>query len=166
MTAQSTATQAELNARADVSAELLQEHLNVFSTLFRDSGSEDERKAAKYIADKLTEELKDAHPYVIAGYSADETHARNQTLTGQYAAVGVYSADRLLRKGINAAAVAAGRGAEVPDRVEVRVVMHESNRDAALPKAAVKEEEAEPIGPNSAPENAKAKTKATIELKD
>lgn len=120
------------------------------------------------IADKLTEELKDAHPYVIAGYSADETHARNQTLTGQYAAVGVYSADRLLRKGINAAAavVAAGRGAEVPDRVEVRVVMHESNRDAALPKAAVKEEEAEPIGPNSAPENAKAKTKATIELKD
>lgn len=63
MTAQSTATQAELNARADVSAELLQEHLNVFSTLFRDSGSEDERKAAQYIADKLTEYGVQTHTY-------------------------------------------------------------------------------------------------------
>lgn len=35
--------------RAAVSAERLQEHLVVFSTLFRDSGSQDERKAAAYI---------------------------------------------------------------------------------------------------------------------
>jgi hypothetical protein len=45
----------EKTVLADISAERLQEHLNVFSTLFRDSGSEDEWKAARYIAEKLTE---------------------------------------------------------------------------------------------------------------
>lgn len=38
-----------------VSAERLWEHLEVFSTLFRDSGSDDEWKAARYIAERLTE---------------------------------------------------------------------------------------------------------------
>jgi len=61
MSATLSATSAELNARADVSAERLQEHLNVFSTLFRDSGTEDERKAAAYIADKLTEYGVETH---------------------------------------------------------------------------------------------------------
>ncbi|MEX2314516.1 MAG: M28 family peptidase, partial [Thermomicrobiales bacterium] len=41
--------------RAAVSAERLQEHLNQFSTLFRDSGTEDERRAAEYIWDRMTE---------------------------------------------------------------------------------------------------------------
>ncbi|HEX5163931.1 MAG TPA: M28 family peptidase [Thermomicrobiales bacterium] len=41
--------------RSAVSAERLQEHLNAFSTLFRDSGSEDEWKAARYIRDRMTE---------------------------------------------------------------------------------------------------------------
>jgi hypothetical protein len=41
--------------RTAVSAERLQEHLNVFSTLFRDSGTEDERRAAEYIRDRMTE---------------------------------------------------------------------------------------------------------------
>ncbi|MCO5226207.1 MAG: M28 family peptidase [Thermomicrobiales bacterium] len=36
-----------------VSEELLQEHLNVFSTLFRDSGSEDEWKTARYVLAQL-----------------------------------------------------------------------------------------------------------------
>lgn len=36
-----------------VSAERLQAHLNHFSTLFRDSGSEDERKAAEYIVETV-----------------------------------------------------------------------------------------------------------------
>ena len=63
MTVQTTATPAELQARADVSAERLQEHLNHFSTLFRDSGSEDERKAAAYIAEKLTEYGVQTHTY-------------------------------------------------------------------------------------------------------
>ncbi len=40
---------------AEISAEQLQEHLEVFSTLFRDSGSEDEWKAARYIAGKMAE---------------------------------------------------------------------------------------------------------------
>jgi hypothetical protein len=55
MTTTSTATAAEQSILAEISAERLQEHLNVFSTLFRDSGSEDEWKAAKYIADKMRE---------------------------------------------------------------------------------------------------------------
>jgi N-acetylated-alpha-linked acidic dipeptidase len=38
-----------------VSPKKLWEHLEVFSTLFRDSGSEDEWTAARYIADRLTE---------------------------------------------------------------------------------------------------------------
>ena len=41
--------------RAAVSAERLQEHLDRFSTLFRDSGTEDERRAAEYIRDRMTE---------------------------------------------------------------------------------------------------------------
>ena len=40
---------------ADISAERLQEHLVAFSALFRDSGSEDEWKAARYIAAKMAE---------------------------------------------------------------------------------------------------------------
>ena len=43
----------EQRARGMVSAEELQLHLNKFSTLFRDTGSEDERKAAQYIVDTL-----------------------------------------------------------------------------------------------------------------
>ena len=36
-----------------ISAERLQKHLEVFSTLFRDSGSEDERKAARYVVETV-----------------------------------------------------------------------------------------------------------------
>lgn len=36
-----------------VSPERLQQHLEVFSTLFRDSGSEDERKAARYVVETV-----------------------------------------------------------------------------------------------------------------
>ena len=43
----------EERARAAISAERLHEHLEVFSTLFRDTGSEDEWKAARYIVDTL-----------------------------------------------------------------------------------------------------------------
>ncbi len=39
--------------RADVSPALLTAHLEVFSKLFRDSGSEDERRAAQYVADTV-----------------------------------------------------------------------------------------------------------------
>lgn len=43
----------EQKFRSQVSAQNLQEHLNVFSTLFRDTGSEDEWKAARYIVDVM-----------------------------------------------------------------------------------------------------------------
>jgi N-acetylated-alpha-linked acidic dipeptidase len=43
----------EQQVRNEVSAERLQEHLELFSTLFRDSGSEDEWKAARYIVDQM-----------------------------------------------------------------------------------------------------------------
>lgn len=45
----------EETLRASVSAERLQEHLEVFSTLFRDSGTADERRAAEYIRDRMLE---------------------------------------------------------------------------------------------------------------
>ena len=45
----------EESLRASVSPERLQEHLNVFATQFRDSGTEDERKAAEYIRDRMVE---------------------------------------------------------------------------------------------------------------
>ncbi|MDI3341645.1 MAG: hypothetical protein QJR03_14065, partial [Sphaerobacter sp.] len=41
--------------REEVSAEQLQAHLEVFSRLFRDSGTEDEQRAARYIADRMAE---------------------------------------------------------------------------------------------------------------
>lgn len=41
--------------REAVSAERLQQHLEVFATLFRDSGSEDERRAAEYIHARMQE---------------------------------------------------------------------------------------------------------------
>ena len=41
--------------RTAVSAERLQAHLDQFSTLFRDSGTDDERRAAEYIRDRMTE---------------------------------------------------------------------------------------------------------------
>jgi N-acetylated-alpha-linked acidic dipeptidase len=43
----------EQQARDAVSEERLQQHLEIFSTLFRDSGSEDEWQAARYIVDQM-----------------------------------------------------------------------------------------------------------------
>ncbi len=48
-------TDFEEQLRLSVSAEPIQQHLNHFSTLFRDTGSEDEWKAARYIEEKLKE---------------------------------------------------------------------------------------------------------------
>jgi N-acetylated-alpha-linked acidic dipeptidase len=49
-----TTNEIEQRVRSAVSADALQAHLEVFSTLFRDSGTEDEWKAARYIAEQLT----------------------------------------------------------------------------------------------------------------
>ena len=48
-------TSTEAQVIADISTRHMQAHLEVFSTLFRDSGTEDEWKAARYVAEKLTE---------------------------------------------------------------------------------------------------------------
>ncbi len=48
-------TDLEQALREEVSAEQLQAHLEEFSRLFRDSGTEDERRAARYIADRMAE---------------------------------------------------------------------------------------------------------------
>src|SRR5215207_3533743 len=45
--------QLETALQKAVSAERLQAHLNHFSTLFRDSGSADERKAAEYVVETV-----------------------------------------------------------------------------------------------------------------
>lgn len=47
-------TTVEDGLRAGVSAERLQEHLNVFSALFRDTGSKDEWTAARYIVETVS----------------------------------------------------------------------------------------------------------------
>lgn len=49
MTQSTSESTLEQQLRQDVSADNLQQHLNVFSTLFRDTGSEDEWNAARYI---------------------------------------------------------------------------------------------------------------------
>lgn len=43
----------EKHVRGQVSPDQLQDHLNKFSTLFRDTGSEDEWKAARYVVESL-----------------------------------------------------------------------------------------------------------------
>lgn len=48
------ATEVERRLREAVSAERLQRHLERFSTLFRDSGSEDELRAAEYVAEQVS----------------------------------------------------------------------------------------------------------------
>src|SRR5690606_4188336 len=50
-----TLTTLEQALRDEVSAERLKAHLEVFSRLFRDSGTEDARRAAEYIAERMRE---------------------------------------------------------------------------------------------------------------
>ena len=47
-------TDIERRLREAISADRLQRHLEHFSTLFRDSGSEDERRAAEYVAEQVS----------------------------------------------------------------------------------------------------------------
>jgi hypothetical protein len=55
---------------------------------------------------------------------------------GEYAAIAVFSIDRLLRRGVNIAS-SLMRGVEVPDRVEIEVPAVESGEKAALPRMRV-----------------------------
>lgn len=86
-------------------------------------------------ADDATAILKLDHRFVIAGFSDNES-ARNQVLMNEYAAIAVFSLDRLLRRGVNIAG-ALMKGEEVPDRVEIDVPVVESSERAGLPRLRV-----------------------------
>jgi ABC-type sugar transport system substrate-binding protein len=75
-------------------------------------------------------ELGEKRPYVIAGFSADESGSR-MVAAGEFAAIAVFSPERLLRKSIMTAA-AVGRGEKLPDRVMLIVPVHVSPSESAL----------------------------------
>ena len=58
----------EATLREGVSADRLREHLERFATLFRDSGGDDERRAAHYVADRLAEYGLAAEILEVDGY--------------------------------------------------------------------------------------------------
>ncbi len=59
---------AEATLRAEVSADRLREHLEHFATLFRDSGGEDERRAAHYVLERMAEYGVAAEILELDGY--------------------------------------------------------------------------------------------------
>jgi ABC-type sugar transport system substrate-binding protein len=71
------------------------------------------------------------HPFVLAGYAMDDS-AAPAVAAGQLAAMAEFSIIRMVRKAITtAAAVAAGK--EVPPRIDVPIVVHDSPPNAGLP---------------------------------
>ena len=77
-------------------------------------------------------EMGPQRPYVVAGFTPEESGG-NMTKTGEFAAVAIYSPERLLRKAVYVAA-AVGRGEKVPDRVEVMVPALISPEDSTTGK--------------------------------
>jgi hypothetical protein len=77
-------------------------------------------------------DLGDERPYVVAAFTTDESGA-TMTRSGEFAAIAVFSPERLLRKAI-ATAASAGRGEKVADRVKVMIPIHVSPPDSATPK--------------------------------
>lgn len=83
-------------------------------------------------------------PYIMAGYTSEEMVVRSQVRIGEYAAVGFFFADRLVRKGINVA-VRALRGEKIPDEVEVDVEVLSSPLESGLPHGPPDESGKSPI---------------------
>jgi hypothetical protein len=77
-------------------------------------------------------DLGEERPYVIAGYTSDESSA-TMTRSGEFAGAAVYSAERLLRKAITTA-VSAARGEKLPDRVELMVPVNLSPKKSGAPR--------------------------------
>jgi ABC-type sugar transport system substrate-binding protein len=69
-------------------------------------------------------DLGDERPYVVAGFSHDDSGA-NMARAGEFAAVAIFAPERMLRKAISTAA-SAGRGVKIPDRVGVVIPVHVS----------------------------------------
>lgn len=83
-------------------------------------------------ADEATGVLKEKHRYAIAGYTGEDA-ARNQVMMNEYAAIGVLSIDRLLRRGVN---VAGGilNGDQVPPKDVLMIPILEASAKAGLPR--------------------------------
>jgi ABC-type sugar transport system substrate-binding protein len=77
-------------------------------------------------------EMGPQRPYVVAGFTPEESGG-NMTKTGEFAAVAIYSPERLLRKAVYIAA-SLGRGEKVADRVEVIVPTLVSPEDSTTGK--------------------------------
>lgn len=78
-------------------------------------------------------DLREGRPYVVAGFTHEESGS-NMTKMGEFAAIAVFSPERLLRKAVSVAA-AIGRGERVPDPVEVLVptiVSPENSKTATI----------------------------------
>jgi ABC-type sugar transport system substrate-binding protein len=78
-------------------------------------------------------ELGTDRPFIPAGYSAEDSFAEI-TKVADFAAVALYAPARIVRKAIDTA-IAVAEGRPVPSRVEVPIVVHDSNPDSALPQS-------------------------------
>jgi ABC-type sugar transport system substrate-binding protein len=80
----------------------------------------------------LTSKKAEKRPYVVAGYTADESEA-SATRMGEYAGIAAFSADRLIRKAVATANLAAA-GQKFPEQVEMLVPIHVSPANSAGPR--------------------------------
>lgn len=111
-------------AAAETVAEAVKAHPGVTIVLAADG-------ASLLAAGQALGNLKAERPFVVAGYSDNETSARTQTSIGEYAAAGVYATDRLFRKGVNVVARSL-RGDTPADRVEIDTPILESDASTGL----------------------------------
>lgn len=126
-------------AAAEAVAEAAKAHPGVALVLAADGTS-------LLAADKAMGSLRADRPFVVAGYTEDETSARTQTSIGEYAAAGVYATDRLFRKGVNVVARSL-RGDATADRVEIDAPILESGASTGLARP-----RDEPLGGKREPE--------------
>jgi ABC-type sugar transport system substrate-binding protein len=80
---------------------------------------------------QITGDLGEDRPFVIAGYSSDDSLA-NMVRAGEYAALAIYTPEKLISKAVTTA-VAVARGEKLPDRVELMVLDLDSPGDSAAP---------------------------------
>ncbi|OJW17094.1 MAG: hypothetical protein BGO49_08080 [Planctomycetales bacterium 71-10] len=129
----------DAKAAAEAVAEAVKAHAGVTLVLAADG-------ASLLAADQAMMSLRADRPFVIAGYTDNETSARTQSSIGEYAAAGVYATDRLFRKGVNVVARSL-RGDAPADRVEVDTPILESGASAGLARP-----RDEPLGGKREPE--------------
>ncbi|WP_165250900.1 substrate-binding domain-containing protein [Paludisphaera soli] len=98
------------------------------------------------LAEDVAGAVQDDRAFVIAGYSPDESGSRSQVQVGEYAAIGIYAPDRLVRKGINVAAKLL-RGEKVADRVEIENSVMASPVESGLAKGRPATAPKKPVAP-------------------